>query len=80
VNKVGVQEAMIKELWDTVAPHPTKFTILGGDLNFVEHEKDTTSEFRIETRPDWDIFKKKLDIFECVSDLHTLFRKPSPAW
>ena len=75
-KKVEVQESMINALRGVTAGHPSKFTILGGDLNFVERAMDTTSEFKSKSRPCWELLKKELGISECFSDLHTFFHKP----
>jgi exonuclease III len=63
-NKVAAQEQMIKDLHAALVPHATKFTILGGDLNFVENASDTTSDFKAETRPCWESLKKLLNIYD----------------
>ncbi len=78
-NKIAAQEMMIKDLHIALAPLPTKFTVLGGDLNFVECAADTTSKFKIEERPCWENFKKMCSISECHSDLHSFFHKPGTA-
>ena len=76
-NKIAAQEQMIKDLHSALAPSPTKFTILGGDLNFVERAADTTGEFKSEDRPCWEKFKKHFALSECTSDLHSFFHKPN---
>ena len=50
LNKLEVQESMISALRAVIADHPSKFTVLGGDFNFVEHGEDTTSEFKAQAR------------------------------
>ena len=57
-GKVGVQESMIKKLHDVISRYPSKYTILGGDLNFVERSEDTTSLFVPTHRPCWDRLKE----------------------
>ena len=52
-NKLAVQEKMIEDLRGAISSHPTKYTILGGDFNFVERDVDTTSEFKMEKRKQW---------------------------
>jgi len=76
LNKLDVQESMINDLRAAIADHPSKFTILGGDLNFVERADDTTSEFKAQARPCWELLKNELGLSECVSDIHTFFHKP----
>jgi hypothetical protein len=78
-NKIFAQEQMINDLHLALAPHPTKFSILGGDLNFVERAADTTSDFKIEERPCWENFKKMCAFSECHSDTHSFFHRPSIA-
>ena len=78
-NKKEAQETMISELRAALAPYPTKFTIAGGDFNFVEHAQDTTSEFKADSRPAWELFKNDLKLSECSSDLHSFFHRPGTA-
>ena len=77
LDKVEVQESMISALRAVISDHPTKFSVLGGDLNFVENARDTTSVFKIQARPCWELLKKDLGLTECISDLHTFFHKPA---
>ena len=70
-----MQERMISELHKAIAPHPSKFSVLGGDLNFVERKVDTTSDFKEEPRPQWARLKQELGLFDCTSDLHSFFHK-----
>jgi hypothetical protein len=76
LNKIAVQELMIKELHGAIASYPYKFTIMGGDLNFVERAADTTGEFENEDRPCWEALKAGLSLSDCLSDLHTFFHMP----
>ena len=78
-NKTEAQETMISDLHAALTPHPSKFTIVGGDFNFVEHAQDTTSDFKSVQRPAWDNFKKDLKLSECISDLHSFFHIPGAA-
>jgi hypothetical protein len=75
-NKLSVQEKMIEDLRGAISSHPTKYSIMGGDFNFVERAVDTSSEFLTEKRPQWDLLLAELKLAECSSDLHTFFHKP----
>ena len=75
-EKVRVQEGLTSSLHKALSNFPSKFTILGGDMNFVEREADTSSIFKKEDRPNWDLLKDNLRLSECVSDVHTFFHKP----
>ena len=75
-EKVKVQEGLTSSLHKALSNFPSKFTILGGDMNFVEREADTSSIFKKEDRPNWDLLKDNLHLSECVSDVHTFFHKP----
>ena len=76
LNKLDVQESMILELHNAIGHQPSKFTVLGGDFNFVERPSDTTSNFKEEARPQWTRLKTALEISDCTSDLHSFFHKP----
>jgi len=75
-KKVRAQEEFISLLHKAITPFPSKFTILGGDMNFVERASDTSGIFKNKKRPNWEAFKEKLSLFDCASDLHTFFHKP----
>ena len=66
---------MIEVLRGAISTHPTKFTVLGGDFNFVERAEDTTSEFKAEKRPQWDLLLDEHNLADCTSDLHSFFHK-----
>jgi hypothetical protein len=66
---------MIETLRGAISTHPSKFTVLGGDFNFVERAEDTTSEFRAEKRPQWDLLLDEHNLADCTSDLHSFFHK-----
>ena len=74
-NKLEVQEKMIEELRGAISSHPTKYTILGGDFNFVERAVDTTSDFKPEKRSQWELLLEEQKLADCASDLHTFFHK-----
>ena len=74
-NKLAVQEKMIEDLRGAISSHPTKYTILGGDFNFVERDVDTTSEFKMEKRKQWELLLEEQKLADCASDLHTFFHK-----
>jgi hypothetical protein len=76
-DKVAVQESMIMELHKVVSQKPSKYTILGGDFNFVERNEDTTGPFVPVHRPCWERLKEDLGIHDCTSDVHSFFHKPS---
>jgi hypothetical protein len=75
LNKLGVQEQMIGDLRGALSSHPSKYTIMGGDFNFVERGEDTTSEFKVESRPQWELFKEEHSLVDCANDLHSFFHK-----
>jgi len=66
---------MIEVLRGALLPHPTKYTILGGDFNFVVRADDTTSDFKPEDRVQWELLLSELKLSDCPSDLHTFFHK-----
>ena len=74
-SKLNVQEGMIEALRGAISALPTKFTVLGGDFNFVERAEDTTSEFKAEKRPQWDLLLDEHNLADCTSDLHSFFHK-----
>ena len=75
-KKVRAQEEFINLLHKAITPFPSKFTILGGDMNFVERASDTSGVFKNKKRPNWDLFKERFLLSDCASDLHTFFHKP----
>ena len=83
-HSVIEQEDQVRLLHAAIGAHPTKYTILFGDFNFVEKENDTTSTFSHQNRPHWDSLISSLHLHSVPNDVHTFHHHPSdknsPSW
>ena len=76
LDKLGVQEQMIGDLRGALSLHPSKYTIMGGDFNFVERGEDTTSVFKVESRPQWELFRRSTPLSTVPTISTPSFTKP----
>jgi hypothetical protein len=77
-EKVEKQERQAKLLRESLRTYPAKYTIMGGDFNFIERESDTTSpDFSVASRKEWDELCSELKLRYIPNDVHTFFSVPS---
>ena len=77
-KKLEKQEKQAKQLREALRNYQADFTFLGGDLNFIENEFDsTTPDFIAASRTEWDTFVSEHRLWRVPNDVHTFYHLPS---